>query len=70
MGHFCICPSLTVSVTTECVLNELESLGGALYGALVIAKRFKTRKCGHCEHIPATECVSHLVGMYKLICNV
>ena len=49
-------------LTTECVLNELESLGGALYGALVIAKRFKTRKCGHREHVPATECVSHLVG--------
>lgn len=49
-------------LTTECVLNELESLGGALYGALVIAKRFKTRKCGHREHVSATECVSHLVG--------
>ena len=49
-------------LTTECVLNELECLGGALYGALVIAKRFKTRKCGHREHIPATDCVSHLVG--------
>ena len=48
------------------MLNELESLGGALYGALVIAKRFKTRKCGHREHVSATECVSHLVGMYNL----
>ncbi|XP_028398336.1 rRNA-processing protein UTP23 homolog [Dendronephthya gigantea] len=49
-------------LTTECVLHELESLGGALYGALVIAKRFKTRKCSHREHVPATECVAHLVG--------
>ena len=50
-------------MTTECVLNELQSLGSTLYGALVIAKRFKTRKCGHTEPVSATECVCSLIGI-------
>ncbi|NXP05313.1 UTP23 protein, partial [Thinocorus orbignyianus] len=33
--------------TTRCVLKELESLGKALYGAKLIAQRFKLRSCSH-----------------------
>ncbi|XP_046840114.1 rRNA-processing protein UTP23 homolog isoform X3 [Xenia sp. Carnegie-2017] len=50
-------------LTTDCVVNELQNLGGSLYGAFVIAKRFKSRNCGHQDqHVSATECVTHLVG--------
>ena len=56
-----------ITVTTDCVVNELQNLGGSLYGAFVIAKRFKSRNCGHQDqHVSATECVTHLVGMLKV----
>ena len=47
-------------------MNELENLGGTLYGALVIAKRFKTRKCGHSKPVPAADCVHSLIGKHSI----
>ena len=59
--------SLTNTVTTNCVVEELESLGSVLYGAAVIAKRFQLRNCGHVkESQPAAECIKNLIGKLRI----
>ncbi|XP_029023360.1 rRNA-processing protein UTP23 homolog [Betta splendens] len=51
MGEIQLC-------TTSCVLKELESLGGQLYGAKVILQRFQVRKCPHFKKpVCASECL-------------
>ncbi|KAJ3609361.1 hypothetical protein NHX12_023884 [Muraenolepis orangiensis] len=44
--------------TTNCALQELESLGKELYGAKVILQRFQVRSCKHFKSpVPASECL-------------
>ncbi|KHJ75424.1 hypothetical protein OESDEN_24960 [Oesophagostomum dentatum] len=47
-------------VTTKCVLAELEGLGSAVYGALVICRQFTVDMCPHMPHRSPTECLAHL----------
>jgi len=43
--------------------TEGESLGPQLSGAVLIAKRFQLRKCGHHKAaVPAAECIKSMVG--------
>lgn len=42
---------------TKCVLEEGEQLGSRLHGALLVAKTFETRHCGHTSAIPADQCI-------------
>ena len=50
-------------LVTPCVLEELKSLGDNFRGALLIAKRFEVRSCGHRGRLKAAhECLSSLVG--------
>ena len=63
----CTPEHLTVpcSVTTRCVVSELEGLGGELSGAMYVAKRFQLRSCGHHKETQsATQCVQSMVGEY------
>ena len=54
-------------VTTRCVIAEGEALGPQLSGAVLIAKRFRLRKCGHHKvPVPATECIKSMIGKYIL----
>ncbi|XP_078681997.1 rRNA-processing protein UTP23 homolog [Branchiostoma floridae x Branchiostoma belcheri] len=49
-------------LTTSCVLAELEAFGQLMYGAFLVAKRFKPRKCGHKgAPVPAADCLLSLV---------
>ncbi|XP_078597499.1 rRNA-processing protein UTP23 homolog [Branchiostoma floridae x Branchiostoma japonicum] len=49
-------------LTTSCVLAELEAFGPLMYGAFLVAKRFKPRKCGHKgEPLPAADCLLSLI---------
>ena len=49
-------------LVTPCVLEELRSLGETFRGALMIAKRFEVRSCGHQDHLKvAHECLASLV---------
>ena len=51
------------SVTTRCVIAEGEALGPQLSGAVLIAKRFQLRKCGHHKDaVPAAECIKSMIG--------
>ncbi|VDK42458.1 unnamed protein product [Anisakis simplex] len=45
---------------TKCVLNELEKLGDALYGALHICKQFTIDPCPHEPLRSASECIRHM----------
>jgi len=45
---------------TSCVLNELEQLGKAVYGALFICRQFRVAKCPHKPLRIASECIAHL----------
>lgn len=50
-------------VTTRCVIVEGEALGPHLSGAVLIAKRFQLRKCGHHKSaVPAAECIKSMIG--------
>ena len=50
-------------VTTQCVVSELEGLGGQLTGAMYVAKRFQLRNCGHHRDAKsATDCVQSMIG--------
>ncbi|CAH3164681.1 unnamed protein product [Porites lobata] len=49
--------------TTRCVIAEGEALGPQLSGAVLIAKRFHLRNCGHHKAaVPATECIKSMIG--------
>lgn len=49
--------------TTACVIIELESLGPATYGAMLVAKQYSIRKCGHEKNpIPGSECLYSLLS--------
>ncbi|KAH7712276.1 hypothetical protein AAVH_20363, partial [Aphelenchoides avenae] len=52
-------------VTTKCVLAELEQLGSAVYGALVICKQFTVARCPHTPARTAAECLAHLARRSK-----
>lgn len=52
-------------VTTKCVLEELEQLGSAVYGALVICKQFTVACCPHTPARTAAECLAHLARRSK-----
>ena len=49
-------------LTTACCIKELESLGSAVYGALMITKGFPIYKCGHKTSLPASQCILSLLG--------
>ena len=49
-------------LTTACCIKELESLGPAVYGALMITKSFPVYKCGHKTSLSASECIMSLVS--------
>ena len=50
-------------VTTCCAIEETRSIGEDLIGALLVAKRFQQRNCGHKhKRIPAVDCFVSLVG--------
>ena len=52
------------TVTTQCVVSELEGLGPHLSGAMYVAKRFQLRNCGHHKDPqPATDCVQSMISM-------
>ena len=53
------------------MIAEGEALGPQLYGAVLIAKRFHLRKCGHHKAaVPATECIKSMIGKYdSLVCE-
>ena len=47
------------------MIAEGEALGPQLSGAVLIAKRFHLRKCGHHKAaVPATECIKSMIGKY------
>ncbi|XP_053200568.1 rRNA-processing protein UTP23 homolog [Panonychus citri] len=48
--------------TTICVINEVQNIGHSVYGAFLIVKQFKPRKCGHKNPIGAAACIRSLVG--------
>ncbi|XP_065910465.1 rRNA-processing protein UTP23 homolog [Dysidea avara] len=50
-------------LTTRCAIEETRSIGDDLIGALLVAKRFQQRNCGH-KHkcIPAADCFTSLIG--------
>ncbi|XP_014675395.1 PREDICTED: rRNA-processing protein UTP23 homolog [Priapulus caudatus] len=51
--------------TTSCVLQELESIGKAVYGALVILKQFPVLPCGHKDRkqpLSANKCLQKMLG--------
>lgn len=50
-------------LTTKCVIEEGTALGPQLAGAVLIAKRFQLRKCGHHKGaVPAAECIMNMIG--------
>ena len=49
-------------LTTACCIKELESLGSAVFGALMISKGFPIYKCGHKTSLPASQCILALLG--------
>ncbi len=51
---------------TKCVLEEGEKLGSRVHGAMMIARTFETRNCGHKEAISADECIKSLVSSGNL----
>lgn len=48
--------------TTNCILEEGKLLGTPLYGAVLICKQFKLRKCGHDKPVSAQECIRSMIG--------
>jgi len=49
--------------TTVCVVNEVEMLGPALYGAMLVVKQFPVRKCSHEKSpIAAVKCLQSLIS--------
>ena len=55
------------------MIAEGEALGPQLSGAVLIAKRFHLRKCGHHKAaVPATECIKSMIGKYdsEFICEI
>ena len=59
-------PLLQPSVTIQCIIAELEGLGGELTGAIYMAKRFQLRHCGHHKKDPV--CSSVCVKHDRLVC--
>lgn len=54
------------------MIAEGEALGPQLSGAVLIAKRFHLRKCGHHKAaVPATECIKSMIGKYdsEFVCE-
>ena len=49
-------------LTTACCIKEMESLGPAVYGALMITKSFPVYKCGHKTPLSASQCLASLVS--------
>lgn len=50
-------------MTTYCAIEETRSIGEDLIGAVLVAKRFQQRNCGHRQkRIPAADCFISLVG--------
>lgn len=50
-------------LTTACCIMEVESLGPATYGAMLVAKQFSVRKCGHEKNpLPASECLYSMLS--------
>lgn len=47
---------------TRCIVEEIRKLGPDFGGALVIARRFESRRCGHDTPIPAADCLRSMVG--------
>ncbi|XP_054707175.1 rRNA-processing protein UTP23 homolog [Uloborus diversus] len=49
--------------TTPCVITEAELLGPKVFGAMLIVKQFKARKCGHEKNpICAADCLLSMVS--------
>ena len=56
-------------VTTRCVIEEGNALGPQLSGAVLIAKRFKLRKCAHHKvAVPAAECIMSMMVHVHYFC--
>lgn len=54
------------------MIAEGEALGPQLSGAVLIAKRFHLRNCGHHKAaVPATECIKSMIGKYdsEFVCE-
>lgn len=50
-------------VVTECILNDIKGKGVDFTSALILAKKFETRKCPHKETpVSAYQCIRDLVG--------
>ncbi|XP_065674609.1 rRNA-processing protein UTP23 homolog isoform X3 [Hydra vulgaris] len=48
--------------TTNCILEEGKSLGPQLYGAVLVCKQFKLRKCNHRKPVSAQACILSIIG--------
>ncbi|CAL1150749.1 unnamed protein product [Cladocopium goreaui] len=52
----------TTPMVTNCVLEELRSLGDRALGAAIIAKGYYRLKCGHEDPIVASKCIAQQIG--------
>ncbi|KAI8806568.1 Fcf1-domain-containing protein [Cladochytrium replicatum] len=49
-------------MTTQCVIEELRSLGEDMSGAVIAGKRLERRRCVHEKTVPAAECLKLIIG--------
>lgn len=49
-------------VTTPCAILEVEKLGPAVYGAMLILKQFPVHQCGHKTPVLATKCLKTMIA--------
>ncbi|XP_063230029.1 rRNA-processing protein UTP23 homolog [Bacillus rossius redtenbacheri] len=50
-------------LTTQCVVIEVENLGSAVFGAMLIVKQFGIHKCGHEKKpVPGSTCLLSMLG--------
>jgi len=52
-------------VTTNCVINELRTLGEDFMGAALAAKRLEKRRCPHGGNpVNAADCIKEIIGNF------
>ena len=58
-------------MTTNCVINELRTLGEDFMGAALAAKRLEKRRCTHGGNpVNAAECIKDIIGNYYWMLNI
>ncbi|KAJ6646537.1 rRNA-processing protein UTP23 like [Pseudolycoriella hygida] len=55
-------------ITTQCIIEEAESLGSRIQGAVQIVKQFVVHRCGHDKKpIPGADCIRSMCKQNKYI---